>query len=336
MRIAVDAMGGDYAPSEIVQGAVQAAKELDVTVVLVGKKRAIHPYLPRAPKVEVVAAEETIGMDEHPKEAVEKKKKSSIVIASQLVGRGEAEALVTMGSTGAGILAFAQAVPRLPGISRTALAAVVPTQRKPSVILDVGANVRCDAEHLVHFAIMGSLYAKNALRIQDPKVALLSIGEEPTKGGEDAERAYALLKEIPYLRFIGNVEGKDLPRGVVHVIVCKGFVGNVLLKLAEGMAETLVELIKFWFKSNVVAKFGIALLRPKLLELTRSLDFQEHGGAPLLGFRKLCIIGHGRSKAKAVVNAIKMAKVQTEQKLTAEIAEKIAAFNLTLPSESKS
>lgn len=328
MKIAVDAMGGDFAPEEIVKGAEQAAKRLQVPLILVGQKKVLHRLLKQKSRfLEIQDAQEVIAMQEHPKEAVARKPDASVVVASKLVGEGKADAMVTMGSTGAAILSFSSFVPRLKGITRTALAAVVPTQRQPSVILDVGANLRCDAENLVHFAIMGSFYARNALGLEAPKVALLSIGEEPTKGGEDAEKAYQMLSQIKEIRFVGNVEGKDLPKGVAHVVVCKGFVGNVMLKLAEGMAETLVELMKFWFKSSLIAKAGVALLKPQLVKLSRSLDFQEYGGAPLLGFEKLCIIGHGRSKAKAVYNAVKMAKKQLENNLIEDMAPRIIAFN---------
>lgn len=328
LPIVVDGMGGDYAPEEIVKGAVQAAREQKIPCLLVGHKEQMAPFLHDAPAaLEVVHAEEVVRMDEHPKEAVEAKPDASISVAARLLAEGKGGGLVTMGSTGAAIVAMAKYVPRIEGITRTALAALVPTQRRPMIVLDVGANVRSDAADLVRFAIMGHFYARDFLGVESPKVALLSIGEEATKGGRDAEEAHRMLKELAFLQFIGNVEGKDLPRGVAHVVICKGFVGNVMLKLAEGLSETLFQIMKMWVHQSLTAKLGLLLLKPRLMTLRAALDHEEHGGAPLLGFKKLCIIGHGRSHAKAVVNAVKAAHRLGEGDLCGTIQEKVGQFH---------
>jgi glycerol-3-phosphate acyltransferase PlsX len=306
-------MGGDNAPEEIVKGAVDAAKKFSCEIVLVGKELKISEVLREIPDwqnlpITIKHAEEVIGMNEHPADAVRNKKNSSIVVATQMVKRGECDALVSAGSTGAAVAAAQLILKRINGIGRPAIATPIPTPNGVTLLLDSGANVDSKPEHLVQSGIMGALYAEHVLGKKNPKVGLLNIGEEETKGNEQAKEAYQLFSKMKNINFFGNAEGRDIPTGKFDVIVCDGFVGNVVLKFGEGLATTIFKLIKEAIdEGGIYAKFGALLLMPTLKELAKKLDASEYGGAPLLGVNGCCIISHGSSDAKAICNAIGLA-----------------------------
>lgn len=322
MRIAVDAMGGDYAPEEIVKGALKAAETYpDITVILVGQKEKIVACLPDtgiSEQVEFYEASEVVGMDEHPASSIKKKKDSSIVVATRLVKDGEADALVSAGNTGAQMAAALLGLGRIKGISRPAIGTVLPTLKAGKLLLDVGANPDAKAENLLQYGLMGSIYAEIILGIKNPKVALLNIGSEEGKGNELVQEAYELFKKSN-LNFIGNVEGRDIPYGNADVIVCDAFVGNIVLKTIEGMASSLFQLIKEKITANTIRKMGALLIKPGLKEIARSLDYSEYGGAPLLGVDGTSIICHGSSNEKAIFNAIRVAKECIEGEIIAKI-----------------
>lgn len=304
-------MGGDHAPAVIVDGAVAAARHLDVRVALVGSTAAIERALSkhadwRALAIDIVDAPEVIGMAESPALALRRKPRASIRVAADLVAAGNAGALFSAGNTGAAVIAAHAAFGLIPGAERPALAATVPTRGRPAVLLDVGANAECRPQHLLHFGVMGSLYARLALHLERPRVGLLSIGEEETKGNELTREAHRLLKDAP-VHFIGNVEARDVYRGVADVIVCDGFTGNVVLKTSEGLVETVEELLGAELQGTFSASVGYLLARRAFRRFRRRVDYSEYGGAPLLGVAGLAVVGHGRSSVKAVRNAIAMA-----------------------------
>ncbi len=332
MIIAIDAMGGDYAPAEIVKGAAQASKLHDVDIILVGREDAIKPCLPaeyaKSSRITIHHATEMIGMDEHAA-AIRTKKDASVVVAASLVREGKADAMVAVGNTAAAMAVATIKIGRIQGIDRPAIATLMPSRSGITVMLDAGAVVDCTPDILMQFGVMGNIYAKNVLGVDKPRVGLLSIGEEKSKGNELTRSTYALLKASP-LNFIGNVEGRDIFSGKADVIVTDGFVGNVALKTAEGV----VGLIKFSIKNSVhsdpLAWLGMALMTPGLMlmlpslkRLKKSLDYSEHGGAPLLGLDGICIIGHGRSKARAVINAVRAAKEAVNGEVVSAIRDSI-------------
>ena len=309
MRIAVDAMGGDFAPKEIVRGAVDAAKKYDCEIVLIGDEEQIRAELhgadPAALHISIVHASEVIGMNEHPAEAVRSKKDSSVVVATRLVKEGSCDAVFSAGSTGAAVAAAQLILHRIRGVGRPSIATPMPTPDGVTLMLDSGANVDSKPEHLVQSAVMGSLYAQHVFGIEHPRVGLLNIGEEETKGNEQAKETYPLLKAEPNIRFCGNAEGRDVPKGNFDVVICDGFVGNVVLKFAEGLAKTILGLIREEIRgAGLMAKLGALLLMPTLRRLGKRLDVREYGGAPLLGVNGYCVIGHGSSDAKSVASAI--------------------------------
>lgn len=323
MKIALDAMGGDYAPAEIVKGAVEAVQNYELEVILVGVVETIQAELAKYPptdRIEIFPASQVIGMNEHPAAAIRKKKDASIVVATRLVKENVAQAVVSAGSTGAQMAAALFGLGRLGGVDRPAIATVVPTPRGPKIILDMGANVDCRAKHLVQFAFLGSVYAEQVLKITRPQVALLNIGEEETKGNEAVVTAYQILKGSS-LNFIGNVEGRELFNTPADVIVCDGFVGNVVLKLTEGLASTLFGLLKEQFSRTWLTKLGAALVLPGLKELKRQLDYTEYGGAPLLGVDGVSIICHGSSQAKAIRHALRVARECVESSFVSVLKE---------------
>ncbi|WP_207708970.1 phosphate acyltransferase PlsX [Heliomicrobium undosum] len=327
MRIALDAMGGDHAPGEIVKGAIEAAEELDLQILLVGRPDAIEPLLAEASasarsRLDIVAASEVIAMDESPATALRKKKDASIVVATRLVKEGRAQALVSAGSTGAQMAASLLGLGRISGIDRPAIATILPTLEGGKLLLDVGANSEAKPRNLLQFAHMGSIYAEKVMGIANPRVALLNIGEEETKGNELVLGAYGMLREAP-LRFIGNVEGRDLFFGRADVIVCDGFVGNVVLKFGEGMVSALKTMIKDELKNSRMAQVGAFLATPALRGMGKRLDYAEYGGAPLLGVNGVSIICHGSSKAKAIKNALRVARQGVQQNFIAAIQEHI-------------
>lgn len=328
LKIAVDAMGGDYAPQEVVAGAVLAVNELDVSVVLTGPTDKLleelksHQY-PKE-RIEVVEADEIIAMDEHPATAIRKKKNASIVVANRLVKEEKAVAVVSAGNTGAAMAASLFGLGRIKGIERPAIAIPVPTLTGVSILLDAGANADCDPENLVQFGTMGAIYAEKVLGIKDPKVALLSIGEEETKGNKLTVESHQLLKKAT-LNFIGNIEGKDIPYGAADVIVCDGFVGNTVLKLLEGIVPALFSLVKGAFQSSPLATLAGVVVRPELKKIHKRFDYSEYGGAVLLGIDGISIISHGRSNAKAIRNAIRAARQGVAEGVVQAISEQIAA-----------
>jgi glycerol-3-phosphate acyltransferase PlsX len=312
-RIALDAIGGDHAPSAVVAGALQAVQQLDLDVILVGPEASIRDELRRQTRsaeppirIRLVDAPDVIAMGEHPVSAVRAKRKSSIVVGLRLVSAGEADAFVSAGSTGATMAAAVFELKRMTGIDRPALATAFPTSRGPTLLLDVGANVEAKAQNLVQFAVMGSVYAERVFGIREPRVGLLNIGEEESKGHPVYQEANQLLQRAP-VSFIGNVEGKDIPTGAADVIVMDGFVGNALIKLAEGMAGTLLDILRTEIRANLVSSLFALGLMPAFGRARRRLDYAEYGGAPLLGVNGVCIVGHGRSNPLAIHSALRVA-----------------------------
>ena len=310
MRIAVDAMGGDKAPAEIVKGAVLAVQKYSCEIVLVGDEKIIRDELVDFEDLPIMIrhAEEVIEMGEHPADAVRNKKNSSIVVAINMVKDGECDAVLSAGSTGAAVAAAQLILKRIHGIGRPAIATPIPTPRGTTLLLDSGANVDSKPEHLIQSGIMGSLYAEHVLKIENPSVALLNIGEEETKGNEQAKETYQLLKGLKTINFAGNAEGRDIPRGVFDVVICDGFVGNVVLKFGEGLALTIMKLLTEELTANGGAELlGRELLTSTFRNLSKRLDASENGGAPLLGVNGCCVISHGSSDAKAICSGIGVA-----------------------------
>lgn len=329
VRIAIDAMGGDHAPEEIVKGALTAAREGLAAIALVGDQARLDPLLQGVDLaslgISVVHASEVIGMDETPTTALRQKKDASITVALRLVKEGRADAVVAAGSTGAAMAAALMTLGRIPGIERPAIAAVLPTQSGPVVLLDVGANVDSKPSYLHQFAVMGSVYFRTIFKNPRPRVGLFNIGEEETKGNDLTLKVYPLLKGNAHLNFVGNVEGRDLPAGKADVVVCDGFIGNGLLKFAEGMAILLMDMMRTEIGRSGRGKLGALIMKPNLKALKRRLDYSEYGGAPLLGVNGLCIIGHGSSKANGIFHAIRVAKEAAEGGVIAIIKEELAS-----------
>lgn len=314
-KIAVDAMGSDHAPHVEIDGALAAARDLGIGIVLVGKPEIVLPELRRCgwrrdgdAGIEFVAAAESIAMDESVAVAVRRKKNSSLRISAKLVRDGFTDGLVSAGNTGAVMVTARMVIGMLPGVDRPALAALIPTKgARPTLLLDVGANSDCKPAQLAQFAIMGDAYARAVLNIARPVVGLMSIGEEEGKGNELTKEAFALLRERSSLNFVGNVEGRDVFTGAIDVIVTDGFTGNVMLKLSEGLSEAMLFMIRRELKATAVSQAGAMLARPAFRRLKKRLDYSEYGGAPLLGVRQIVVIAHGGSNARAIRNAIKNA-----------------------------
>lgn len=325
MKLALDAMGGDNAPAEIVKGALDAVKKYPCEVVLVGKENVITEILNETPDwqnypITIQNADEVIEMNEHPADAVRNKKNSSIVVATQLVKTGECDAVISAGSTGAAVTAAQLILKRIHAIGRPTIATPIPTPKGVALLLDSGANVDSKPEHLVQSGIMGALYAEHVLGKKNPRVGLLNIGEEETKGNEQVRETYQILKNMTTINFAGNAEGRDIPTGKFDVIVCDGFVGNVVLKFAEGLAHTIFSIIKESVdEGGVPIKLAALLLAPVLKNLAKRLDASEYGGAPLLGVDGYCIISHGSSDAKAICNAIGVANEYVSRNVVAQI-----------------
>jgi glycerol-3-phosphate acyltransferase PlsX len=316
-RIAIDAMGGDHAPAEIVAGALRAREELGVEVFLVGDPDQIEEQVKASLKhtggassIEIVPAEGTIAMEEEPLSALRRKPKASINVAMDLVKRQQADAVVSAGHSGAAMAAALLRLGRLPGIDRPAIGAVLPTMipGKPVIILDVGANVDCRPKFLEQFAFLGTMYSQYVLGVNDPKVGLLNIGEESSKGNELALRTHQLLQENAQIPFIGNAEGRDVLSGNFDVIVCDGFVGNVLLKFAEAVGEVALQILREELPQGVRGKVGVSFLKPNLRRIKQRMDHAEHGGGLLLGVAGICIISHGSSQAPTIFNAVRLAR----------------------------
>lgn len=330
MKIAVDAMGGDYAPEQIVFGAVRAAKKYGCEITLVGDEKKILQVLAKEEGwqslgISVLHASEVIEMSEHPVTAVRKKQDSSVVVATKLVKDGVCDAVLSAGSTGGAVAAAQFILGRIKGTDRPMIATPMPTPKGVTLLLDSGANVDSKPKHLVQGAIMGSLYAEYVFRIKNPRVGLLNIGEEETKGNEQVHTTYPLLKAMTTVNFCGNAEGRDIPKGNFDIVVCDGFVGNVVLKFAEGLAKTIMRLAKDAVKNGgLFAKIGAFFLLPALKKLSKTIDVSEYGGAPLLGVRGCCLIAHGSSNAKSVASAIRVAKDYVESDVLTHIKENLA------------
>ncbi|HEY9846412.1 MAG TPA: phosphate acyltransferase PlsX [Candidatus Caenarcaniphilales bacterium] len=312
-RIAIDAMGGDHAPKEIVAGALRAREELEVDVLLVGDPHQIEAAIKQhssSRQLEIVPAEGTIEMNEEPLSSLKRKPKASINVAMDLVKQKQAEAVVSAGHSGAAMAAALLRLGRLPGIDRPAIGAVLPTMiaSKPVIVLDVGANVDCRPKYLEQFAAMGTIYSQYVLGVSDPKVGLLNIGEEACKGNDLAVRTHQMLQDNPQIPFIGNAEGRDVLSGRFDVIVCDGFVGNVLLKFAEAVGEVALQILREELPQGLSGKIGTALLQPNLKQIKQRMDHAEHGGGLLLGVAGVCIISHGSSQSPSIFNAIRLAK----------------------------
>ncbi len=337
-RVILDAMGGDYAPAETVKGAILACKESRaLQVILVGNPDKIKNEMKhldiKGLSFEIVPASEVIKMEDLPREAVEEKPDASIHVACRLLSEGEGLALVSAGNTGATVLSCAKHLKRIEGVERGALAAILPAAKtKPSdpgrtIMLDVGATLHCTSSQLFQFAIMGIHYAHEVLEIEKPRLALLNIGEEETKGHDVLVETYSLLRKIKEADFIGNVEGKDILRGIADVIICEGMIGNIVLKALEGVVEIGIETGKLLWRKSMLGKVGLTLLAPKLKKIKKRLDYSEYGGAPILGFEKLVIKTHGRSKAKAIKNAILNAEVSLKHDLVEKIKTDVQKYN---------
>lgn len=328
MKIVVDAMGGDFAPGVVISGAIAAAKEYGVEIVLVGDEAKISSFLRKAKcsgkNIHIHHAEEVIGMSESAAISVRRKRESSIVLGVDLVKNGEGDAFVSAGNTGAVVCAGTLGLGLLPGVERPGIALVTPTVKGISLLIDVGANINPKPIQLLHYAIMASAYAKYILDKPNPSVGLLSIGEEEVKGTDFIKNTHELL-EKSNLNFIGNIEGKDLFAGKCDIIVCDGFVGNIALKVSESAAEAMQIFLKRHLLSNILGKIGLIFLRPSLMRFKKDLDYAEYGGALLLGINGVVIIGHGRSNVKAIKNAIRVAKEEVERNFTDKIKEAISS-----------
>jgi glycerol-3-phosphate acyltransferase PlsX len=329
ITIAVDAMGGDHAPRPEIEAAVLAAREFGVRVLLVGQPAAVKHELGRHARrglaLEIVPASEAITMKDSPIQAFRKKKDSSVHVAARLVRVGQADGLVSAGNTGAVMAVARFLLGTLPSVDRAALAAPFPTMRGgASVLLDVGANVDSKAAHLEQFAVMGEMYYRAIFGTRRPKVGLLSIGQEEMKGNELTREAHARLKRLP-LNFVGNVEGRDVFAGNVDVIVCDGFIGNVALKISEGVAQLIVGLLKEALRSTLTAQVGSLLSRRAFEDFKKKIDYSEYGGAPLLGVRGVTVIAHGSSNANAIKNAIRVAAELARAKMNEKIEHELSA-----------
>ncbi len=326
MRVAIDAMGGDNAPGVEVEGAVIAAREYGISVTLVGDEERIRKELARHDTkgldVSIHHASEVVGMHDSASDVIRKKKDSSIRVAFDLVKNGSAEAVVSAGNSGATMAAGMFVLKRIKGIERPAIAQIFPTLKGKTLVLDVGGNVDCKPVHLVHFAIMGSVYASCIMGIDSPRIGLLSNGEEESKGNELTRGTNPLLKDA-YLNYAGYVEGRDIFNGGVDVVVCDGFVGNVVLKLSEGLSEAVGKMLKEEIQKSFLPKIGFLLARPAFQRFMKKVDYAEYGGAPLLGIDGVGMICHGGSNTKAIKNAIRFAHEYVQRGVNQKMAEKL-------------
>ncbi|WP_342555428.1 phosphate acyltransferase PlsX [Paenibacillus sp. FSL R7-0652] len=328
MRIVIDAMGGDHAPASTVEGAAAAAAEwADTQIVLVGDEAKLEPLLSQSgakpANLSIRHASEVIGSDDEPVKAVRRKKDSSMVVAGRMVKEQEADAMISAGNTGALMTAGLLVVGRMEGIERPALAPMIPTMDDVGVLaLDLGANMDAKPEHLAQYALMGSLYRQKVQGIASPRVGLLNVGTEAGKGNELTKHAYPLLEQLP-IRFVGNVEARDVLTGACDVLVCDGFAGNILLKSLEGAAGAIFGLLKEKFTSSFKNKLAAAVLMPELRGLKSKLDYTEHGGAPLLGLSGLVVKSHGSADGNAIKNAVRQARIAVQNQLVDSISKEI-------------
>jgi glycerol-3-phosphate acyltransferase PlsX len=337
--IALDAMGSDKSPEPEIRGAILACRQLEVRVHLVGPERTLRPLLAkqmhrlgeRHLPIKIVQASESISMDEKAVQAVRAKRDSSMRVGLKLVREGTVAGFMTAGNTGAAMATAKMVLGTLPGVDRPALVAVLPTSTgSPCLLLDVGANVDCRPKNLEQFAVMGEMYARSVLKIERPRVGLLSIGEEEGKGNELTREAFPLLQQLP-IHFLGNVEGRDIYNGRADVIVCDGFVGNVALKASEGLARLVRDSLRESLTSTVTAQVGALLSRKAFNHFKKRLDHSEYGGAPLLGVRGVCIVGHGSSNDRAIMNGIRVAAEFSQANVNALIEKDLAGPAPTLP-----
>ncbi|HUO76644.1 MAG TPA: phosphate acyltransferase PlsX [Thermodesulfovibrionales bacterium] len=333
MRVALDAMGGDFAPAVTIEGAVETVNEsTDIEIVLVGDEPSIakelsgKKYPPT--RLQIRHASQIVGMDEPALAAVRKKKDSSIRRAVELVKNQEADAVVSAGHSGVAMAMALFMFGASEGVHRPAIATIMPTLKGPFVLVDAGANVDCDPENLLQFALMGDAYCRTMFGNPEPKIALLSIGEEDTKGNMLTKETFKLLKDSP-VRFIGNIEGKDIFTGAADVVVCDGFIGNIVLKTSEGLAEVIMKMLKREIADVATGRVAYLLMKPALRNFKKKTDYAEYGGAPLLGINGTCIISHGRSSAKAIKNAVKVAAEFSRKRVYEIITEEINSFRST-------
>lgn len=326
MRIAVDGMGGDHAPRVVVEGAIQAVQQYGVKVILVGDQTQLYQELkhfsPLPNGLTIHHASEVIGMDESPAASVRKKKDSSINVAAQLVKEGKADAFFSAGNTGAVVCATTLAWRQLQKVERPGIAVVFPNRQGVTILIDAGANIDPKPIHLLQYAIMGSTYSRYILRVENPRVGLLNVGEEESKGPEFIQETHQLLQQSS-LTFLGNAEGRDVFSGKYDVIVCDGFVGNVALKAVESVALTLTDFLKGELARNWITRVGALMARSAFRALKKKMDYAEYGGAPLLGVNGICIIGHGSSSPKAIKNAIRVASEFVDHQVNQHIIEAI-------------
>lgn len=328
VNVALDAMGGDNAPGEIVKGAVEAVNECkNVKVYLVGREAAVKEQLQKYTydpmQIEVVNAEEVIDTSEPPVMAIRKKKDSSIVRSQQMVKAGTCDAMVSAGSTGAVLVGGQVVIGRIKGVERPPLAPLIPTEKGASLLVDCGANVDARPSHLVQFAKMGSVYMENVMGIKSPRVAIVNIGAEEEKGNALVKETFPLLKSCPDIHFIGSIEARDIPAGYADVIVCEAFVGNVILKLYEGVGNTLIQKVKAGMLTSTRSKLGALLVKPALKATLKTFDLEQYGGAPMLGLNGLVVKTHGSSKAVEIKNSIIQCVTFKKQKISEKIKEKI-------------
>lgn len=332
MKIAVDAMGGDYAPQEIVKGAVDAAICDGIEVILVGSEQTVREELMKysypTELISVAHASEIIGMDEHPARSVRRKKDASLVVAARLVKNGQAAALVSAGNTGAQMAASLFEMKRLPGIERPGIATVLPSpERMPRVLIDSGANADTKVQQLVQFAYLGSVFAESVLDRENPRICLLNVGSESSKGSEMVVEAYKTLQAAENINFIGNTEGRQLLTADVDVIVCDGFVGNITLKAVEGVAAALMTMMKEELTKNLLRSIGGILVKPGIKDIVKIMDYSEYGGAPLLGVNGISVICHGTSRARAIKNAVYYAYRAVQNDLLGRMREGLSVRN---------
>ncbi len=330
MHIALDAMGGDHGPEDLIAGALLAVKQAHLKVSLVGDEVLLQSFLDKialdskiSSLIQIVHSSQVVEMNEHPVDAVRKKKDSSIMVAFDLVRKKEADAVVSAGNSGATMAAAVRVLGRLTGVARPGIASFFPTLKKPVVLMDVGANVDCRSLHLYQFAVMASCFSR-IFDIDRPRVGLLTIGEEGGKGNQLVKETYALLKNSS-LNFIGNVEGRDVFQGDVDVIVCDGFVGNICLKVSEGLAEAAMQMLRNEILKSLPAKIGYLLARPAFRAFKKRVDYAEYGGAPLLGINGTGIVCHGKSNAQAIKNAILEANKMVQNNVNTDILKSLAA-----------
>lgn len=327
--IAVDAMGGDFGPSVVVPGAVEAAKRHNVHILLVGDTPKVEAELAKLSldgvQCEIVHAADVVYMNEKPSDILRRKKNASIQVACRLVKDGIAHGVVSAGHSGATVACGMFIIGRIQGVERPALATLLPTEKNPVIVLDVGANVDCRPYHLFQFGLMGNAFARDLLGYPSPRVSLLSIGEEEGKGNCQVKEAYELLKMAQNLNFVGNSEGRDLFTGDMDVVICDGFVGNVVVKMSEGLSTSLMRMLKRMLFSGLMPRIGALLARGAFRRFAHTVDYAEYGGAPLLGLQSLAIVCHGRSNAKAICNAIKMGATYVTKGTNTRLTESIIA-----------